>query len=76
MKLTPAQRQDLGRLVKEKIGEFPACAVCKNATGWTIAGDLLYPDASGPYVAMRCTKCGHTLLFHAKTLGLALETGP
>lgn len=74
MKLTPEQRAQLGRLVKEKIGEFPPCAVCKNATGWTIGSQLLFPDASGPYVTMRCTRCGHTLLFHAATLGLEVST--
>lgn len=75
MKLTPPQRIELGRLVKDKIGEFPVCAICRNATGWTIGSDLVHADAGGPYLTMRCTKCGHTLFFHAKTIGLTPE-GP
>ncbi|HUR70254.1 MAG TPA: hypothetical protein VM370_13500 [Candidatus Thermoplasmatota archaeon] len=70
MKLTPEQRKEIGRLVQEKVPQFPPCAMCQNATGYAISGNLLYPDASGPYVAMSCSKCGHTLFFSAKRLGL------
>lgn len=76
MRLTPAQRLALGRLLKEKVGDFPACAVCRNAGGYSIAGSLVVAPAAegegavGPLVAMACTKCGHTLLFNARTLGL------
>lgn len=81
MRLTPAQRLALGRLLKEKVGDFPACAVCKNAGGYAIAGSLVHAPALdgegsvGPLVAMACGKCGHTLLFNARTLGLLDETG-
>jgi hypothetical protein len=61
MKLTPEQRQTIGRLLKEKVPEFPPCAVCRNPTGWSIAGQVIYPDATGPFIVMSCTKCGHTL---------------
>jgi hypothetical protein len=70
MKLTPEQRQQLGRLLKEKVGDFPACGICRNVTGYSIAGNLIAPEGAGPYLAMNCTRCGHTLLFHARTLGL------
>lgn len=72
MKLSPDQRKELGRLLKERVPDFPACGLCKNATGYSISGSLLYPEGAGPFVAMSCTKCGHTLLFHARTLGLTL----
>lgn len=70
MKLTAEQRKELGTILKQRIGDFPPCAFCKNATGYSIAGSLIAPEGAGPYLAMSCTKCGHTLLFHAKTLGL------
>ena len=77
MKLTPPQRLALGRLLKEKTGDFPPCALCRNATGWTIGGSLVVapaadgtPGGVGPLVAMTCTRCGHTLFLHAKVLGL------
>lgn len=81
MRLTPAQRLALGRLLKEKVGDFPACAVCRHAGGYAIAGSLVHAPALdgegsvGPLVAMACSKCGHTLLFNAKTLGLLDESG-
>ena len=70
MKLTPEQRKELGRLIQLKVPRFPACAFCGNATGYTIAGQAIYPDATGPFVVLSCNQCGHTLLFSAKTLGL------
>lgn len=70
MKLTPEQRKELGRLIQEKVPQFPACGFCKNNTGYSIAGSVIYPDATGPFVVMSCTKCGHTLLFSARVLGL------
>lgn len=78
MRLTPPQRLALGRLLKEKVGDFPPCPVCKNAAGWSIAGSLVHApalegaDAVGPLVAMACTRCGHTLLFNARILGLSV----
>lgn len=76
MLLTPPQRLSLGRLLKEKVGDFPPCAVCRNAGGWSIGGSLVHAPAVegdtaiGPLVAMSCTRCGHTLFFHARHLGL------
>lgn len=73
MKLTPDQRARLGPLLREKVGAFPPCAVCGNATGWSIGGSTIDAEGAGPFVAMSCTKCGHTLLFHASLLGLVEE---
>lgn len=76
MRLTQPQRLALGRLLKEKVGEFPPCPACKNVSGWTIGGSLVMAPAAdgeqgvGPLVAMSCTRCGHTLFFHARILGL------
>lgn len=70
MKLTPEQRARLGQLMREKVGDFPPCAVCRNAAGWSIGGTMIASEGAGPFVAFSCTKCGHTLLFHARHLGL------
>lgn len=76
MRLTQPQRLALGRLLKEKVGEFPPCAACKSGAGWTIGGSFVTAPAIegdqgvGPLVAMSCTKCGYTMLFHARLLGL------
>lgn len=79
MRLTQPQRLALGRLLKERVGDFPPCAVCRSASGFTIGGALVTAPAVegeqgvGPLVAMSCGKCGHTLFFHAKLLGLVTE---
>lgn len=70
VKLTPEQRTSLGRIMKERVGEFPPCSVCRNPSGWTIGGSLVAPEGAGPFVTFSCTKCGHTLHFHARVLGL------
>lgn len=76
VRLTPPQRLSLGRLLKEKAGDFPPCAICRSAAGYSIGGSLVRAPAMegdesvGPLVAMSCTKCGHTLFFHARILGL------
>lgn len=76
MQLTKPQRLLLGRMLKEKVGEFPACTACRNATGWSIGGHLVrLPHADGgaagpPLVSFTCSKCGHVLLFNAQVLGI------
>lgn len=78
MRFTQAQRLLLGRLLKEKVGEFPACPVCRGVA-WTIPSSfvvapVLAPaegEAEGvPLVAIACSKCGHTLFFNARVLGM------
>lgn len=76
MQLSKAQRLLLGRMLKEKVGDFPACAACGNKTGWSIGGHLVcLPFADGsaagpPLVSFTCSKCGHLLMFNAQVLGV------
>lgn len=79
MRLTQPQRLKLGRLLKERVGDFPACPVCRNASGWLLPSSFLAAPAWAPeegepagvpLVAITCNQCGHVLLFHAARLGL------
>ncbi len=78
MKLTQPQRLQLGRLLKEKVPEFPACAVCKGK-GWKLPSSFVFAPALSPedgepigvpLVAIACDNCGHVLFFQARILGL------
>lgn len=78
MKFNDAQRKALGAILGEKAPNFPACAACRSKE-WRISGGLLRlapyrdePDAppAPPLVTFTCGRCGHVLLFNARTLGL------
>lgn len=84
MRFTQPQRLQLGRLLKEKVGEFPACPVCRGMA-WTIPSSFVLAPALAPaenepvgvpLVAIACSKCGHTLFFNARILGMLDAAGP
>ena len=80
MKLNDEQNEKVKKYLNEKWPEPQACAVCKKVD-WKFS-DKLYalteydPEYLSleryklPLIALVCTNCGNTILFHEKYMGI------